>query len=143
MRDRCIQSRISLVTVLLAAVFLWMGMNGLVLARDVPLPGSQTVVHVVLVWLKEPGNDDHAAEIIRATHGLGNIPGVRAVKAGRVMKSKRPIVDDSYDVGLYLEFDNLEDMEAYLVHPIHQEAVREVFKPLAARYLAYDFLHEV
>lgn len=103
--------------------------------------GSQTVVHVVLVWLKEPGNLDHADRIISASHSLRDIPGVRSVKAGRVMKSKRPVVDDSYDVGLYLEFDSRDAMEAYLVHPKHQAAVKAVFRPLSARYVAYDFLH--
>lgn len=126
----------------IAALLVWAVTKGLDAGDAGPQTG-ETVVHVVFVWLKDPGNDEHADRIIRATHRLSDIPGVRAVKVGRVMHSERPIVEDGYDVGLYLEFDNREDMEAYLVHPIHQKAVNEVFKPLAARYLAYDFLHRI
>ncbi len=116
--------------------------NGALVIADAPAKANQTVVHMVLVWLKEPGNAEHAEQIIRASHSLRDIAGVRSIKAGWVMKSKRPVVDDSYDVGLYLEFDSREAMDAYLIHPKHRAAVQEVFRPLSERYVVYDFLHE-
>ena len=53
--------------------------------------------------------------------------------------SDRPIVDDSFDVGLYLTFSSVEAMNAYLADDRHQKALREVFRPLSERYIVYDF----
>ncbi len=45
-------------------------------------PGSDTaVVHIVLVWLKEPGNPEHRQRIIDATREFKTIPGVIDVSA--------------------------------------------------------------
>ena len=106
-------------------------------------PGSDAaVVHVVLVWLKEPGNPEHGQRIIDATREFESIPGVIDVSVGEVVTSDRPVVDDSFDVGLYLTFSSVEAMNAYLADDRHQKALREVFRPLSERYIVYDFEDE-
>ena len=45
----------------------------------------------------------------------------------------------SYDMGLVATFKNLEDLDAYTVHPIHQEAAN-LGKEIAARVASVDFL---
>ncbi len=103
-------------------------------------PGHDTtVVHVVLVWLKEPGNLEHRQQIIDASREFETIPGVIDVRVGEVVTSDRPIVDDSFDVGLYLTFSSVEAMNTYLADDRHQQALREVFRPLSERYIVYDF----
>jgi hypothetical protein len=102
-------------------------------------PAEARVIHVVLVWLKEPGNPAHRQQIIEVTRAFDELPGVIAVRVGEAVPSDREIVDDSFDVGLYLTFANAADMRAYLADERHQAAVREVFMPLAERYIAYDF----
>ncbi len=97
------------------------------------------VVHIVLVWLKEPGNPEHRQRIIDATRGLETIPGVIDVGVGEVVLSDRPIVDDSFDVGLYLTFSSVDAMNIYLADERHQQALRDVFRPLSERYIVYDF----
>ncbi len=44
----------------------------------------------------------------------------------------------SYDTGLVATFKNLEDLDAYTVHPIHQEAAN-LGKEIAARVVSVDF----
>ena len=106
-------------------------------------PGHDTtVVHVVLVWLKEPGNLEHRQRIIEISREFETIPGVIDVHVGEVVPSDRPIVDDSFDVGLYLTFSSVEAMQTYLANDRHQQALREVFRPLAKRYIVYDFQDE-
>ena len=100
---------------------------------------EELVVHVVLVWLKDAGNVEHRRQIIDATRKLADIPGVIDVHVGEPVPSDRQVVDDSFDVGLYLTFANADDMQAYLVDARHQAAVREIFGPLSERYIAYDF----
>ncbi len=103
-------------------------------------PGHKaTVVHVVLVWLKEPGNPEHRQRIIDASRTFETIPGVIDVSVGEVVLSDRPIVDDSFDVGLYLTFSSVEAMNTYLADDRHQQALRDVFRPLSERYIVYDF----
>ncbi len=97
------------------------------------------VVHIVLVWLKEPGNPEHRQRIIDASREFETIPGVIDVSVGEVVTSDRPIVDDSFDVGLYLTFSSVEAMQTYLADDRHQQALREIFRPLSERYIVYDF----
>ncbi len=103
-------------------------------------PGHDTtVVHVVLVWLKEPGNPEHRQRIIEISREFETIPGVIDISVGEVVPSDRPIVDDSFDVGLYLTFSSIDAMNTYLADDRHQQALREVFRPLSERYIVYDF----
>ena len=103
-------------------------------------PGSDAaVVHIVLVWLKEPGNPEHRQRIVDATRKFETIPGVIDISVGEVVTSDRPVVDDSFDVGLYLTFSSVETMNTYLADERHQQALREVFRPLSERYIVYDF----
>ena len=97
------------------------------------------VVHIVLVWLKDPGNSEHRQRVIDATREFKTIPGVIDVSVGEVVTSDRAIVDDSFDVGLFLTFSSVEAMNTYLADDRHQKALREVFRPLSERYIVYDF----
>ncbi len=62
------------------------------------------VIHVVLLWLNEPGNVEHRRELIEVSRSFASIPGIVSVKVGAPVVSEREVVDDSFDVGLYLEF---------------------------------------
>ena len=101
---------------------------------------EERIVHVVFVWLKEPANAKHQKMIIDASHAFKKIPGVLDVAAGKTLPNDRDIVDDSFDVGLFLTFKNEEDLNKYIVHPDHQAAVKAFIKPLSEKILVYDFL---
>ena len=96
------------------------------------------IVHVVLIWLKEPGNKNHINEVIQTTYNLKSITEVQELRVGKSVLSERPIVDDSFDVGITMLFNCKEELEAYLVHPIHKQAVEAVLRPLAKKILVYD-----
>jgi len=100
---------------------------------------ENTVVHVVLIWLKESGNQGHTQQVIEVSNQLKEIPGIREMRVGKSIPSDRKIVDDSFDVGMYMVFDNLENMEGYLVHPEHKKAVTDALKPLSSKIQVYDF----
>lgn len=97
------------------------------------------VVHVVLVWLKQPGNHEHIQQVVEVSNQLKEIPYIQEMRIGKSIPSDRAIVDDSFDVGLYMIFANQEDMQRYLVHPDHKNAVKKVLKPLASKIQVYDF----
>jgi hypothetical protein len=100
------------------------------------------VVHVVLVWLKKPGDPAGRDAIIRSSRSLWSIPGVVSVRAGRAIPSDRDVVDSTYDVGILVMFEDEAAMRAYGSHPAHQQLVEEVIKPHVERYRVYDFRFE-
>jgi Stress responsive A/B Barrel Domain len=100
---------------------------------------SVRIVHVVMVWLKEPGNAAQRARVIEATRGFASIPGVMEIRVGEPLPSQRATVDDSFDVGLYMTFSSQEALEGYLTNPEHQAAQETVLRPLVKRVLIYDF----
>ena len=98
------------------------------------------VNHVVLCWLKDAGNKAQRQKLIETSLEFKNIPGVLEVRAGEVIPSDRPIVDSSFDIAIFLSYDSVDDMKAYIVHPDHKKAVQEVLKPLVKKVLVYDFI---
>ena len=97
------------------------------------------IVHVVLVWLKEPGNEDHRAQVIEATRRFAEIPGIEEIRVGEPISSQRSMVDNSYDIGLYMTFTSAAALDTYLAHPAHKDAQRSVLRPLVSKVVVYDF----
>lgn len=101
-------------------------------------PGN--VSHVVLFWLKNKGNATERAKIIKTAKDFrGKIPGILAMSVGEPLPSTRPVVDSSYDVGLVIRFESKEALDAYEKHPVHEKAVKEILKPLAAKIVVHDW----
>lgn len=103
-------------------------------------PKRGGVNHVVLVWLKHPGNGRDIQALQSAGDELRAIPGVRFVESGTALPSGRPVVDDSFDVGFVMGFDTAKDLQAYESHPLHQRKVKEVLGPLSRKILIYDIV---
>jgi hypothetical protein len=61
------------------------------------------------------------------------------MRVGKSIPSDRKIVDDSFDVGLYMIFSSQDDMKRYLMHPEHIKTVKTILKPLASKIQVYDF----
>jgi len=102
-----------------------------------PKPGA--IDHVVLTWLKKPGDQVDQARIVAAVKGLkAGIKEVKSVSVGRALPSERPVVDDSFDVALVMRFDSAADLASYEKNPVHVKAVTETLKPLTTKILVYD-----
>ncbi len=101
--------------------------------------GNGGVNHIILLWLKDPGNPRQQQQIIRATKELENIPGVIQIRAGTSISSNRKIIDDSFDVGIHMLFANKTAMHAYTKHPEHSRAVNQAIMPFIKKIIIYDF----
>ena len=97
-----------------------------------------TVGHVVIFWLKTPGDSAARQKIIDACKTFEEIPGIVSIQAGPAVPSTRPIVDSTYDVGVIITFENEKAMRDYDQHPIHRQAVNGVLKDLVERIRVYD-----
>ena len=99
---------------------------------------DEPVYHIVLIWLKTYRNEMRINKIINASKELKNIPGVLEVTTGKVLRSSRVIVDDTFDVSVIIKFASKDYLNDYLVHPIHVKLANEVLKPLANKITIYD-----
>lgn len=107
-----------------------------------PVSGGK-LFHVGLVWLKEPGNAAHRQQIVAAAHAFAReIPEVQFLSVGQSPPSPHPMVDDSFDVCVVMQFADKAAMDRYNQHPVHQKAANEAFLPLSKKILFYDFKSE-
>lgn len=98
------------------------------------------VQHVVICWLKEPGNAQARQQLIAASHSFAEIPGVLSVSVGPSLPSERAAVDSSYDIGVLITLRDAAALQDYLNHPTHEQAVKDVLGPLSKKIIVYDFV---
>lgn len=100
--------------------------------------------HVVIIWLKQHGDENARQKYIEGTKRLAELPGVLAYNIGTPTAVKRKhgshSLDDSYDIAISSTFESLQALENYLNHPVHDQVLKEVLKPLVEKYKAYDFI---
>ena len=95
--------------------------------------------HVVIFWTK-PGVPDAADKLLAGINRLlAPIPGVKAFHAGKMVPSERPVVDQSYQVALYIQVEDKAAETAYQKHPLHVEFIETVLKETYERVAVYDF----
>jgi hypothetical protein len=95
--------------------------------------------HVVIFWT-DPAQPDAVAELIAgAEKYLKPIPGVLQFHVGKMARSHRPVVDQTYQVALNLVFPSKQAQDDYQAHPQHVEFVERVFKRVCQRVVVYDF----
>ncbi len=101
---------------------------------------NKKVTHVVMVWLKQPGNAEHRAKFVKASEQLNDLPGIVSRHVGVVKASDRAIVDDTFDVAVTVTMESKAALKAYLNNPKHKKILKEQIKPLTNRVVAYDFV---
>src|SRR5947208_13935089 len=69
---------------------------------------SGQVTHVILFWLKRPGNVDDQNFLRRALRTLRRARGVNDVRFGRPLPVDRPDVEGSFDLGGIMTFGDRE-----------------------------------
>ncbi len=88
------------------------------------------VKHIVVYTLKEGVEPDAAVALIASKLEplVGKIPGLRHMEVRRCYAG--------VDYALYSEFDSVEDLQNYQVHPLHLEAKSHFHHLLQTRVLA-------
>jgi len=94
--------------------------------------------HVVIFWTDptKPGAPDEV--IAGARKYLAPIPGVVNFHLGKMAPSHRDVVDQSYQVGLSIQFESKKAQDDYQDHPMHLEFVDKC-KALWTKVVVYDF----
>ena len=100
---------------------------------------DQRVSHVVVVWLKEPGNTQMREQFIDASRALESVPGVVSRHVSAVIPSDRPKVDDTFDVAVTVTFENAQALEKYMQSKKHKSMLKDKLKPIVNRVVVYNF----
>jgi len=100
---------------------------------------DKRVSHVVVVWLKEPGNQQMRDKFIQASRKLETLPGVLSRHVSEVIPSKRPKVDDTFDVAVTVTFEDKKALKTYMQSKAHKKMLHEELKPLVNRLVVYNF----
>ena len=107
--------------------------------NPVKLWGSM-LTHIVICWLKDPGNINHRQKLVEAAKTFRSIPGIVNVETGCALPSNRPQVDSSYDIAVVITFKDEEALNQYQTHPLHQKAIKDVLAPFVSKFVVYDFI---
>jgi Stress responsive A/B Barrel Domain len=94
--------------------------------------------HVVIFWT-DPSRSDAPDEVIAAAKKyLESIPGIVHFHVGKMARSHRDVVDQTYQVALNIQFQSKRAQDEYQEHPQHLEFVKQC-KPLCVKLVVYDF----
>ncbi|QPK65527.1 Dabb family protein [Methylomonas sp. LL1] len=100
--------------------------------------------HLVVIWLKQPGDEKLRQQYIAESKPLSQLPGVLAYDVGTPAAVKRShassALDQSYDVAIASVFESQQAFEAFLKNPEYGRIAKDVLRPLVDRYTVYDFI---
>jgi len=77
------------------------------------------VTHIVLFKLIDPTPENLRQTVNILMDMKGKIPQIRGIEVG----TDQLHLDRSYDIGLIVRFDSLEDLKIYTDHPVHRKVV--------------------
>jgi hypothetical protein len=96
------------------------------------------ITHVVIFWVDKPVKKN-AADLLAAAKTLEDIPGVKHLRFGPAAESERGVVDDSFAMGLSMDFKSKKALKKYVKHVMHVKFIQGVVKASVRRMVAYDF----
>ena len=93
-------------------------------AGEVKITGA--LINHVFFWLKEPKNEAHKKQLVKALTDLLKVETIRMSHIGFPAGTEsRDVVDHSYSVSYMVIFDDQAGQDAYQVHPLHLKFVEE------------------
>ncbi len=97
------------------------------------------ISHIVVLWLKHPGNVEEENALIRATHSFRRIHGVRRIEVGRSIPIHRPEIEQAFDLCAIITFKDESALTKFENDKRHAQAVELFLKPFVRRYVIYNF----
>nr|WP_315396166.1 Dabb family protein [uncultured Sphingobacterium sp.] len=98
--------------------------------------------HYLLFWLKPELSVTQVEEFKEFFEGLKKLPYVKNVRYGKpAASSPRTVLDNSFTYNAVMEFDSLEELEAYGKLPQHLALVAK-YKPYFDRMMVHDTVFE-
>jgi 3-phenylpropionate/cinnamic acid dioxygenase small subunit len=98
---------------------------------------TEPFIHHVYFWLKNPNNLEDRAKLIEGLKALAKVPEIQQHYIGTPAATNRGVIDTTYAVSWLCFFENLEEQQAYQVHPIHLKFIEDC-SHLWEKVIVYD-----
>jgi len=92
--------------------------------------------HIVLLKLKE---ETSATDIATIKSTLQTMPGQITQIANYSFGEDIAVSDNTADLGIIADFNNVDDFKVYAKHPHHVDAIKNVIKPHVVQKTALQF----
>ncbi|WP_343686824.1 Dabb family protein [Chryseobacterium gleum] len=106
-----------------------------------PIKKKKMYFHYLLFWLRKDLSESEVKEFENFFEGLKKLPYQRNLRYGKpAASSPRSVLDSTFTYNASMEFDSLEELEAYGKLPEHLALVQQ-YKPFFERMLVYDTVY--
>jgi hypothetical protein len=103
-----------------------------------PTKKKKVYFHYLLFWLRKDLSEADVKEFENFFEGLKKLPYQKNLRYGKpAASSPRSVLDNTFTYNASMEFDSLEELEAYGKLPEHLALVQK-YKPFFERMLVYD-----
>lgn len=103
-----------------------------------PIKKKKMYFHYLLFWLRKDLSESEVKEFENFFEGLKKLPYQKNLRYGKpAASSPRSVLDNTFTYNASMEFDSLEELEAYGKLPEHLALV-EKYKTFFDRMLVYD-----
>lgn len=94
-------------------------------------------IHHVFFWLKNAGSQEDRAQLVEGLKKLSSVKTIRQFHIGQPAGTSRGVIENTYAVSWFVQFDNAADEASYQVDPIHLKFV-ETCSHLWNKVVVYD-----
>jgi hypothetical protein len=96
------------------------------------------LMHHVFFWLKNPSSKEDLAKLIEGVSTLKQIETVQKFILGTPAKTpKRDVIDDSYQLSLFTQFNDVAGHNVYQDHATHLKFIKD-YSHLWSKVQVYD-----
>lgn len=106
-----------------------------------PLKKKKVYFHYLLFWLRKDLSEAEVKEFENFFEGLKKLPYQKNLRYGKSADSTpRNVLDNTFTYNASMEFDTLEELEAYGQLPEHLALVKK-YKPFFEKMLVHDTVY--
>ncbi|UKB84199.1 Dabb family protein [Chryseobacterium sp. MEBOG06] len=106
-----------------------------------PIKKKKMYFHYLLFWLRKDLSESEVKEFENFFEGLKKLPYQKNLRYGKPAASTpRSVLDSTFTYNASMEFESLEELEAYGKLPEHLALVQK-YKPFFDRMLVYDTVY--
>ncbi len=106
-----------------------------------PTKKKKMYFHYLLFWLREDLSEQEVKDFENFFEGLKKLPYQKNLRYGKpAASSPRAVLDNTFTYNASMEFDSLEELEAYGQLPEHLALVQK-YKPFFERMLVHDTVY--
>jgi hypothetical protein len=102
-----------------------------------PARTKELFIHHVYIYLKEPDNAAHEAQLLEGLHKLAKVPTIEYAHIGKPAHTNRSVIVRDYSISWMCFFKNIIEEEIYQTHPIHLAFIEE-YSHLWEKVVVYD-----